>query len=275
MLFRSAYAFVNTQLTSVSLPSSVTYVGDGAFSGTPLAAFSYSPAADAEFGSGVFANCKNLVEIELASNITKIGDLTFSGCVRLVRAVMPAVTLLGSYTFWNTPSLTTAIFNRGATVTGDYTFAAFSNGYMAGPADRPALKTVTLGSSLEKIGAGAFYNCKNITSVSLNGAKEIGDYAFYNVPITNADGLGAVVTIGNYAFVNAKLQSLNLNSAQTIGDGAFTVTGGKAYTSVVIPSAVTLGINAFYGGNESTVNIPLSLKTVGRGAFAGSLSLKS
>lgn len=271
----AAYAFVNTQLTSVSLPSSVTYVGDGAFSGTPLAAFSYSPAADAEFGSGVFANCKNLVEIELASNITKIGDLTFSGCVRLVRAVMPAVTLLGSYTFWNTPSLTTAIFNRGATVTGDYTFAAFSNGYMAGPADRPALKTVTLGSSLEKIGAGAFYNCKNITSVSLNGAKEIGDYAFYNVPITNADGLGAVVTIGNYAFVNAKLQSLNLNSAQTIGDGAFTVTGGKAYTSVVIPSAVTLGINAFYGGNESTVNIPLSLKTVGRGAFAGSLSLKS
>ena len=271
----AAYAFADTQLTSVSLPSSVTYVGDNAFAGTPLSSFSYAPSGNATFGNSVFAGCRSLVEIELAPNITTMGNFTFSGCIRLTRAVMPAVTTLGSYTFWNTPSLTTAMFDSGATVTGEYTFAAFDSAYLAGPADRPALRTVTLGSQLKEIGAGAFYNCTNINSISLNGATAVGNYAFYNVPLASVDGLQSVVTIGNYAFVNTRLQSLNLNSAKTIGDGAFTITGGKSYTFVEIPSAVTLGVNAFYGGNESTVNIPLSLTTVGRGAFAGSLSLKS
>ena len=63
--------------------------------------------------------------------------------------------------------------------------------------------------------------------------------------------------------------------AVTIGAGAFRVVRGRSFTTLNIPKAQTVGELAFYGGSETTVNIPNSLTKIGGGAFAGSVNLTS
>ena len=263
------YAFYKTQLTSVALPTGVTYVGDYAFAETPLSSFSFAPANKAEFGNSVFENCKELAQIALDSNITKMGSKTFAGCVTLQTATLPALESLGAYTFYETPALETVTFNSAAVVTGEYTFAAES------AAGRQNLTSITFGSSIKEIGTGLFLNCGALASVNLNGAVTVNDYAFAGCKsLETVTGLSAVTEIGNYAFADCSaLKSLTLTSAKTIGDYAFFVDADDAYTEISIPAAVSVGRFAFYGGSETTVNIPASLVIIGDGAFAGSSKL--
>ncbi len=268
------YTFYNTGLTSVTLPDTVGEVGDYAFALSKIAVFGFTPRGNVVFGNGVFYNCKELVNITLDEKITVMGDLTFAACTSLNSVKMPAVTSLGANTFYKTPALAVAEFATGAKVTGTYTFAADTT------TDRVKLTQVVLGNAIAEIGDYAFYNCANLAAINLNfdpaGAKTIGNYAFYNnVKLSEVKGLSDAEKIGNYAFTNCNaLTALNLTNAKKIGDGAFRISEGKAYTSVEIPSAEKIGAFAFCGGNEKSLIIPASLKEAGIGAFAASSSLK-
>lgn len=270
------YAFRNTLLSSVTLPSTVTFVGDGAFSGcAQLTAFNYAPSAYATFGDSVFSGCTALTEIALDAKITAMGDTCFFGCIRLEKAALPALTELGQLTFFNTPSLKEVKFNQNAKVTGDLTFAAYAVAGTSYPATRSALTSVTFGSSVEKIGEGIFFNCIGLTEINLSGATVVGNDAFNGATaLATVIGLDGVKTIGDYAFANTRLTSLNLSEAVTIGDCAFMIERGRAYTQINILKAKAIGERAFYGNNVSEVNIPATLETVGNGAFAASASLK-
>ncbi len=269
------YTFSNTKLTSVTLPNTITFVGDSAFADCrDLTEFTYAPQAEnVGFGSSVFSGCISLENISLDKKITTIGDTTFFGCVELKTAVMPAVTSLGSYTFFNTPALTTVTFDADATVTGEYTFAAHGVDYAVEnfPANRPNLTSVTLGNSLKEIGAGAFFNCTGLSSVNLNGATVVGDYAFYGANrLSTVTGLDSVVTVGNYAFANCNFSTLELSAAKSIGDLAFISENSRSYTAINIPVVQTVGERAFYGNNATQVNIPASAQSIGGGAFGAS-----
>lgn len=268
------YAFYDTGITSVTLPNTVTEIGDYAFALSKITSFNFVPQSYAIFGNGVFYNCSELAQIELNEKITVMGDATFADCSSLYNVKMPAVTSLGANTFYRTPALAKVEFAADAKVTGTYTFAADD------VSGRQKLTQVILGNSVEEIGAYAFYNCANLTEINLNfdanGARTIGDYAFYNNrKLALVNGLSQAEKVGAYAFTNCNaLKSLNLTNAKEIGDGAFRIIEGKAYTSVEIPAAEKIGAFAFCGGNEKTLVIPASLKEVGIGAFGASSSLK-
>ncbi len=269
------YAFAGTALTSITLPSSVNYIGDNAFSNvTGLTEFNYAPAGEAAFGSYVFSGCNSLTEISLNSKITEMGDMTFWNCTKLESVNMPAVKSLGSLTFFNTPALKEVIFDAGATVTGDRTFAAYGIEGFDYPEQRPVLTNVKLGTSLEKIGEGVFENCTGITSVNLGGASAVGNRAFYGATaLTAVTGLEGLKNIGEYAFANTKLTSLNLVNAEIIGDGAFMMERSGSYNSISLNKAVSIGELAFYGNRTKEITLPASLTTVGAGAFAGAPAL--
>lgn len=280
-----AYAFSNTKLTSLTIPASVTYVDDYAFAGnTELVTFNYAPEGAAQFGSCTFLGCTALTQIALNANITKLGDRTFQGCTALQTVSLPSLvnvygsdgsetfTALGEYTFWNTPRLATVTFGVNSNTTGNYTFAANS------AAGRTALTSVEIGNAVKKIGDHAFYNCASLASIDLKNATETGAFAFTGCTALNTvTGLNKLVTIGDYSFADCvALGSLELTSAKTIGEGAFAINSGtRAYTSISIPNAETIGAFAFLGGRETTVEIPVSVKSIGDGAFAMSSRLTS
>ena len=102
--------------------------------------------------------------------------------------------------------------------------------------------SVTGGSILR----GAFYNCKNLTSVTLyDGVSSIGDYAFYQCNgLTDFSFAQSIKSIGESAFYGCSFTSINIPiSVTNIGIGAFSEC--NKIESVTIP---------FVGLNETSPN---------------------
>lgn len=303
-----AYAFSGVEADSVTIPASVTKIGEGAFANSgisllslpagikaiPAHAFAgtkitqFNIEADVEsIGTGAFANCERLAQVGFAagSKLAAIGDGAFSGCTALEHialpdgaadmgsnvfrgctalksAALPSVKTLGALTFLGCEKLETAAFGVSSEASGDFTFYGCAG-----------LKTVTLGDGTSELGANVFYGCAALEKINLKNITEVGAYAFANCAnLTEVIGLENVHTFAPFAFANCTaLTALNLNSARTVGYGAF---AGGAYTQLSVPAAEYIGGFAFYGGQEREVALPATVKYVGEAAFAKSPRLR-
>lgn len=91
-------AFIEcTSLKSVSMPESMTWIGDSAFAGcTGLEQVEISPNLTA-IGPNSFYSCNGLTSVVVPDKVTSIGSLAFFGCLKLESITIPAsVTTLDS-----------------------------------------------------------------------------------------------------------------------------------------------------------------------------------
>lgn len=91
-------AFIKcTSLKSVSMPESMTWIGDSAFAGcTGLEQVEFSPNLTA-IGSKSFFSCNGLTSVVVPDKVTSIESLAFFGCLNLESITIPAsVTTLDS-----------------------------------------------------------------------------------------------------------------------------------------------------------------------------------
>jgi len=132
---------------------------------------------------------------------------------------------------------------------------------------------VTIPARVTSIGAIAFKNCANLTTVTFKSGSQLsiignssfmGSYALSSIVLPDT-----VTSIGDYAFGDCSdLRTLTLPaSLTTIGINAFYFTG---LTAITIPSQVTsIPISAFYGCQGlTTIDLPVGLQTIGNTAFA-------
>lgn len=283
------FAFYDTpNITRVNIPASVEIIGSSAFELCPvLTTVTFSAGSKlTTLGDAVFMDCEKLSAIKLPDSVKKMGSYVFEECVSLSSIELPALTELGAYTFFGCLNLRDVTFANGATTFGSYTFAnarLFSRDGKNSSFESQ-LANVNFGGGINEIGDGVFLGCSKLTSFDLKAATVVGAEAFANcTALESVTGLGNVKVIGDYAFRNCiRLASINLSSAENIGDFAFymyeqngTTVVKAAYKSVEIPKAVTIGDYAFFGGAETTVNIPASVAYIGAAAFAGSSNLRS
>ena len=159
--FRSA-----GRLTSVTIPNSVTSIGDFAFSYTSLTSVTI-PNSVTGIGLEAFSNSW-LTSIDIGNSVSRIGGLAFYG-TRLTSVNIPnSVTELGDYAFRSAGRLTSVTIPNSVTVIG---WSAFAN---------TKLTALTIGNSVADIGSGAFYGNKLTSVIIPNSVTEIGDYAFAN-----------------------------------------------------------------------------------------------
>ena len=93
-------SFRNQNIKSYVIPSSVTSIGDRAFS-----------------------CCRSLSEIVISSSVTSIGDLAFSDCRSLSKIVIPSnVTSIGDYAFLGCRSLSEIVISSSITSIGKGAF---------------------------------------------------------------------------------------------------------------------------------------------------------
>ena len=129
------------------------------------------------------------------------------------------------------------------------------------------------------IGDAAFYDCNNLTSITIpDSVTSIGNAAFsFCSSLTSITIPDGVTSIGNSAFSNCNiLTSITIpNSVTSIGAYAFSYC--SSLTSITIPNSVTsIGDAAFsYCINLTSITIPDGVTSIGDAAFSNCISLTS
>lgn len=257
------YAFQDSALTTVSVPGTVTYIGQGAFAYCDDLAYASIPyagnsAAQASSVANIFGNdTESKTDMELViTDATSISDGAFRGCSYLESITISAAT----------PGLFTIYGSDGATVDRVFELAADDIVFSVSSSmfeNCSALTRVSLPTMTGNIGSRAFYNCLSLSSVRLTLEPEtslvtglaeplqIGSYAFYGceaLETLSVTGLEYAASIGEHAFENCALLPDDIlaefESVETIGAYAFA--GCEAFTEVVMPESVTTAGNYIF-----------------------------
>ena len=118
----------------------------------------------------------------------------------------------------------------------------------------------------------AFFNCENITSVTLNnGVEVIGTNAFKNCTALQSMSLPSSVTeVGSYAFYGcSNMASITLSNLTKIN--GYTFQGCSSLDGVVLPETLTEICNYAFSGcvGLTGITIPNTVTRIGQSAFSG------
>lgn len=223
------------KLSSISIPNSVTTIGEYAFAGSAISSIDI-PNEVTTIKNSAFSGCKNLTNITLPDKLTTIENSAFN------EAGLTSITI---------PDSVTKI------------------GYRAFIASK--LKSVVLGDGISEIEDSVFYNCKSLTSVYIpEGITKIGSSAFESCKLTSVNIPNSVTIIDDRAFWNSSLSgALTIpNGVTKIGSKAFYAC--LSLTSVSFPDSVTtIEDEAFYKCSKlASITMPDGgIEYIGKNAF--------
>ena len=238
-------AFQGSGITSVSIPDSVTVLGEACFAICFGLESVVIPDSVITVGDSAFYQSNGLTSIIIGNKVETIGALAFFVCFRIESLVIPdSVTSIAERAFRRCSSMT----------------------------------SLSLGSGLTSIGISAFGECSSLTSVEIpDSVTSIENLAFYRcTSITSASVGSGMTSLGPNTFSDCtNLTSVSLSPNITIiGSGTFG--DCESLPSITIPDGVVAIENSAFAGCDSlfSVVIPAGVTTIEKFAFdrCGSLS---
>lgn len=228
-----ASAFANrTELTSVTLPDSITTISNLAFSG-----------------------CSGLIDVIFENGLTTIGSGAFRNCIGLTNVTIPdSVTNISNDAFNGCSEITSISLGSGLTTIGSNVFKSCSK-----------LTSIVLPDSLKIVPYNAFAECNSLKDVTIgSGTTQLEQYSFPMVGKLDVYYTGDIQSwckITGLENLMKFVKKFYINSVEVGGELVIpeTITAIQSYafyncsgiTSITIPNSVTtIGDKAFYGCNN-------------------------
>lgn len=250
-----------TSLKSVSIPNSVTSIGDNAFGSSGITSV-HLPNSVTHIGERAFYASQLSATLTIPTTVTEIGEQAFGECSKLSKVLYNAISAENnsSIGIFSNSSVNTIIIGNEVQKIPDNAFSFTDN-----------IETITIPESVTYIGRHAFHLCSLLTEVNYNATNVsyCGDSPFFLCNKLTTFNIGNnVQTLPDYICADTKITSINIpNSVTSIGLMAFY--NCKELTSVIIPNSVTsIGSSAFTGcSNLISITLPNSIETIESATF--------
>ena len=256
-------------ITKITLPSTVTKIGDDAFNGCRGLQELEISSTITEIGSGAFYGCENLkFDFATLSNVTSLGEDAFNGCTSATGvADLSKLTdiEIPEAAFIDCTGLTGVTMSDAVTSIGINAF----NGCTA-------LESVEFSDNLKSVGQNAFVNCTGLKQVNFpNTLTVLSTNAFSGSGLTSVVLPDSVTTLGGNTFLNCTdLTSVTLpSSLTTIGSADFS--GCTGLTDLNLPDGLSVIGEFMFSGctGLTSIEIPSSVQTIDQFAFSACHSL--
>ncbi len=263
--------YQKTAITSITIPPSISFIGNLAF-GYCLGLkavyisdidawcriiFESSPLAYAQH---LYLNGDEVIKVVIPNDVTNISPYSFAGCYSLETIVLhDKVVEIGKGAFSNCKNLKTIELPDGLVKIEDEVFA------------NSGITSIVLPNSITTIGDGIFRDCISLSSVQLSdNVTKIGKESFENCStLTTITIPNKVETIGWRAFAKCViLPSIDLpDCIKEIGEEAFS--GCANLSSVKLSNSIkTLSVRCFYDCPKiEIIDIPSSVTKIDDAAF--------
>ena len=227
---------------NIILSQNLTEIGAQCFEGAQIKQITI-PDTVTEIGNGAFNYCAQLASITLPSGLQKISDNMLTDCISLTSITIPAaVTEIGIQAFANS-GLTSTIIPSTVTTLGREAFIACRS-----------LAHMDIQANVTVIPDSFARECP-LTSLTLpNTLQTIGDSAFSNYSefqVTELTIPASVTSIGDYAFVGDNANQMTLTvlptTPPTLGRNAFALATGSV---IKVPAASVAAYKAADGWKD-------------------------
>ena len=257
------YAFYGLDISTVTIPSSVTSIGDHAFRACEKLTSVSIPNSVTSIEASAFSDTR-LVSVSIPSSVTSLSDSVFHSCYSLKSVSLPStLKTIGNNAFSHCWSLTDISIPGSVTSIGGDAFSECKN-----------LKTISIPDSVTSLGYAIFESCESLENVTLGkGVTEIPYHMFCKCSMLSKINIpNNIVSIGVCAFAASGLQSVSIpSSVHTIAEGAFSEC---PFESIYFPDSVKSLSGCLKGcSNLKNVRLPSGLSTIPSSMFSMCSSL--